>query len=57
MRCPIKLYTKPGAAHCRYFSAFDALRQAVLEAFEQYLSDASKVICVMKKLCRQARFA
>jgi hypothetical protein len=27
-----------------------------LGAFEKYLSDASKVVCVMKKLRRQARF-
>ena len=49
--------TKKEATHCRYFATFEELRQAVLGAFEQYLHDASKVICVMKKLRRQARFA
>jgi transposase len=49
--------TKKEATHCRYFETFEDLRQAVLGAFEQYLRDASKVICVMKKLRRQARFA
>jgi transposase len=49
--------TKREATHCRYFATFEDLRQAVLGAFEQYLSDASKVVCVMEKLRRQARFA
>lgn len=49
--------TKKEATHGRYFETFEDLRQAVLGAFEQYLSDAAKVICVMKKLRRQARFA
>jgi len=49
--------TKKEATHCRYFPTFEDLRRAVLRAFEQYLYDASKVICVMKKLRRQARFA
>jgi len=49
--------TKKEATHCRYFPTFEELRAAVLGAFEQYLRDASKVVCVMKKLRRQARFA
>jgi transposase len=49
--------TKKEATHCRYFETFEDLRQAVLGAFEKYLGDASKVICVMKKLRRKARFA
>lgn len=49
--------TKKEATHCRYFETFEDLRQAVLGAFEHYLNDASKVICVMKKLRRKARFA
>jgi transposase len=49
--------TKKEATHCRYFPTFEDLRRAVLGAFEKYLCDASKVICVMKKLRRQARFA
>jgi transposase len=38
--------TKKEATHCRYFETFEDLRQAVLGAFEQYLNDASKVVCV-----------
>ena len=49
--------TKKEATHCRYFPTFEDLRSAVLGAFEKYLCDASKVVCVMKKLRRQARFA
>ena len=49
--------TKKEATHCRYFPTFEDLRSAVLSAFEQYLYDASKVVCVMQKLRRQARFA
>jgi transposase len=49
--------TKKEATHCRYFPTFEALRAAVLGAFEKYLCDASKVVCVMQKLRRQARFA
>lgn len=41
--------TKKEATHCRYFPTFDDLRAAVLGAFEKYLGDASKVLCVMKK--------
>ncbi len=49
--------TKKDATHCRYFPTFEDLRAAVLGAFETYLCDASKVLCVMQKLRRQARFA
>jgi transposase len=49
--------TKRDATHCRYFPTFESLRAAVLSAFEQYLLDASKVICVMKKLRAQAGIA
>ena len=49
--------TKKEATHCRYFPTFEDLRAAVLGAFETYLRDASKVVCVMQKLRRQARFA
>jgi transposase len=49
--------TKKEATHCRYFETFEDLRQAVLGAFEKYLNDASKVICVMQKLRSKARFA
>jgi transposase len=49
--------TKKAATHCRYFPTFEDLRSAVLGAFEKYLGDASKVLCVMKKLRRKAHFA
>jgi transposase len=49
--------TKRDATHCRYFPTFESLRAAVVRAFEQYLLDASKVICVMKKLRAQAGIA
>ena len=49
--------TKKEATHCRYFPTFEDLRAAVLGAFQTYLWDASKVLCVMQKLRRQARFA
>ena len=49
--------TKRDATHCRYFPTFDDLRAAVVGAFEKYLLEASKVICVMKKLRAQAGIA
>lgn len=42
--------TKRDATHCRYFPTFDALRKAVMAAFEKYMRDAMRVISVMKKL-------
>ena len=46
--------TKKDATHCKYFATFDHLRIAVMNAFEKYMNDATKVICVMKKLRGQA---
>ena len=46
--------TKRDATHCKYFKTFDDLRKSVLKAFTKYLDDASKVICVMKKLRSEA---
>jgi transposase len=46
--------TKRDATHCKYFPTFDDLRNAVMNAFEKYMRDATKVICVMKKLREQA---
>jgi 3-methyladenine DNA glycosylase/8-oxoguanine DNA glycosylase len=46
--------TKRDATHCKYFPAFDDLRNAVMNAFEKYMRDATKVIGVMKKLREQA---
>ncbi len=42
--------TKRDATHCKYFETFEKLRESVIAAFTKYLNDASKVICVMKKL-------
>ena len=42
--------TKKDATHCKYFPTFEDLRSSVIKAFEKYLQDAAKVICVMKKL-------
>jgi transposase len=46
--------TKRDATHLRYFPTFDDLRSAVISAFKKYLGDATKIICVMKKLRTQA---
>jgi len=46
--------TKRDATHCKYFPTFDDLRAAVMNAFEKYMRDATKVIGVMKKLREQA---
>lgn len=42
--------TKHTGTHCKYFPTFESLRTAVLTVFKKYLEDASKVVCVMKKL-------
>jgi transposase len=42
--------TKRDATHCKYFPTFENLRGAVIKAFKKYMEDATKVICVMKKL-------
>jgi transposase len=42
--------TKRDATHCKYFKTFDDLRVAVVKAFNKYMEDATKIICVMKKL-------
>jgi len=46
--------TKRDATHCKYFETFEKLRESVVTAFESYLQDASKVICVMEKLREEA---
>ena len=46
--------TKRDATHCKFFPTFDDLRTSVVKAFEKYLKDATKVICVMKKLRKNA---
>lgn len=42
--------TKRDATHLKYFKQFEDLRDSVLNTFESYLKDASKVICVMTKM-------
>lgn len=42
--------TKKDATHCKYFPTFEDLRTSVINAFQKYMTDAAKVICVMKKL-------
>jgi transposase len=49
--------TKKESTHLKYFETFEQLRQSVLNAFDTYLKDASKVFCVMKKLRQQAAIA
>ena len=46
--------TKHDATHLKYFETFEALREAVCNAFEKYLREASYIIRVMKKLRREA---
>ena len=46
--------TKKDATHCKYFPTFEHLRSAVVKAFNTYMKDAAKVICVMKKLRENA---
>ena len=46
--------TKRDATHLKYFASFDQLRTSVLNTFETYLSEAAKIIRVMKKLRTQA---
>ena len=49
--------TKRDATHCKYFPTFEDLRISVLNAFKKYMEDATKVICVMKKLRANAGLA
>lgn len=49
--------TKRDATHCKYFPSFEDLRSAVVKAFKKYMQDATKVICVMKKLRNEAGVA
>jgi len=42
--------TKRDATHLKYFETFEDLRNSVVQAFEGYMNDASKVLCVMKKM-------
>lgn len=49
--------TKKDYTHCKYFKTFDELRAAVTKAFNKYMEDATKVICVMKKMRTSAGVA
>lgn len=46
--------TKRDATHLKYFETFEELRAAVIKVFNEYLEEASKVVCVMKKMREQA---
>ena len=42
--------TKRDATHMKYFKSFEDLHNSVVHTFNTYMQDASKVICVMKKM-------
>jgi transposase len=42
--------TKRDATHMKYFKTFEDLYDSVIRTFKTYLQDASKVLCVMKKM-------
>ena len=42
--------TKRDSTHMKYFKTFEDLHDSVIKTFKTYLQDASKVICVMKKM-------
>ena len=46
--------TKAAATHLKYFKTFEDLRASVVKTFQKYLSDATKIIRVMKKLRLEA---
>lgn len=46
--------TKKEATHCKYFPTFDDLRKSVVKTFNKFMGDATKVICVMKKMREEA---
>jgi transposase len=49
--------TKKDATHCKYFRTFEELRASVINAFNKYTEDATKVTCVMKKMRTSAGVA
>ena len=49
--------TKRDATHCKYFPTFEDLRSSVIKAFQKYMQDAAKVLCVMTKLRENAGVA
>ena len=42
--------TKRDATHMKYFKTFEDLHNSVVQTFNSYMQDASKVICVMQKM-------
>jgi transposase len=42
--------TKRDSTHMKYFKTFEDLHDSVIATFKTYLQDASKVLCVMKKM-------
>ncbi|WP_221897797.1 transposase [Bathymodiolus japonicus methanotrophic gill symbiont] len=42
--------TKRDSTHMKYFKTFEDLHDSVVQTFNTYMYDASKVICVMQKL-------
>ncbi len=49
--------TKRDATHLKFFPTFEDLRASVIKAFSKYMEDATTVICVMKKLRKNAGLA
>lgn len=45
--------TKRDATHLKYFEKFEDLRDSVINTFDGYLNDASKVLRVMKKMRKE----
>ena len=42
--------TKKDSTHLKYFKTFEDLHASVIKTFETYMQDASKILCVMKKM-------
>ena len=42
--------TKRDSTHMKYFKTFEDLHNSVITTFKTYMQDASKVLCVMKKM-------
>lgn len=42
--------TKKESTHLKYFKTFEELYASVIKTFKSYMQDASKTLCVMKKL-------
>ena len=42
--------TKRDATHMKYFKTFEDLHDSIITTFKTYMQDASKVLCVMKKM-------